>query len=406
MNIELTYTPQQNEIFFNNEEGIRYVIVPKGRRFGATQGSMHACIDWCLDGNAILWGDTINSNIDRYFERYCKPMLVRNKIEYKWSGQQKKLIIGKGYIDFRSADRPENWEGFGYDKIILNEAGIILKNDYLYTNVVLPMMIDNPDSILFALGVPKGKTKKDGKEHQYYKLYLKALNNEKGYRLLQFTSYDNPLLDPENIKELEDEISGMSPIMVEQEIYGKFVDQVMDSLWSPELFKRKSSLPELKRKVIAIDPAVTKNLDSDETGIISAGIDYANNLYFFKDSTGKYSPNQWATIALNDMKINDGDAIVAEVNQGGDMVETIIRQYDKVVRVIKVRASKGKEVRAEPLVSMYEQGKVFHVGNMSKLENEQLTWVPGQGKSPNRIDAAVWAATELLKLQTNTNQWA
>ena len=100
------------------------------------------------EGKKILWGDTISTNIDRYVDRYWKPELIKSEIEYTYSTQKKVMTLQnfKGYIDFRSADRPENWEGFGYDIIILNEAGIILKNDYLFTNAVLPMLMDNRGS--------------------------------------------------------------------------------------------------------------------------------------------------------------------------------------------------------------------------------------------------------------------
>lgn len=199
-------------------------MVQKGRRFGATKGAANACIEWLIEGQHILWGDTIHSNINKYFERYFLPELKANNIDFTWAKQERCLRVGKGYIDFRSADNPENWEGFGYSRIILNEAGIILSNPYLYTNAVRPMMLDHPDAVLYALGVPKGKMLKDGKEHPFYTLCKKK--GESGYRVLQYSSYDNPLLSPDDIRELEMDMSAMDSTQVEQEIYGNFIDRV------------------------------------------------------------------------------------------------------------------------------------------------------------------------------------
>ena len=150
MKIELSYTPPQLEIFFGSQS--KFTVVTKGRRFGATHGAAHAYIEWALEGRRLLWGDTINSNIDRYVQRYFEPAMKAHKVPYTWNSQKKEMRIGTGHIDFRSADRPENWEGFGYDVIFLNEAGIILKDPYLYTNAVLPMLMDYSDSQLIAAG--------------------------------------------------------------------------------------------------------------------------------------------------------------------------------------------------------------------------------------------------------------
>lgn len=220
LNLNLTYTEPQIEIFFGDVR--RFNSVSKGRRFGATRGAAHACIEWCLEGQAILWGDTIAGNIKRYWDRYFIPALKASGIEGKLTGENVGKI-GSGYIDFRSADRPENWEGFGYKKIILNEAGIILANTYLYTNAVLPMMMDHPEAQLFALGVPKGKYLKTGKIHPFYQIHS---SKDAEHRSLEFSTYHNPYLSPEDIAKIEDEITAMDPKQVEQEIYGKFIDRV------------------------------------------------------------------------------------------------------------------------------------------------------------------------------------
>lgn len=163
MNIALTWLDYQKEVFFDFQPGVKYKIIPKGRRAGFTRGGANACIKDLIKGDGPwLWGDTINGNIQRYYERYFWPVLHENKIPHKFDSVHKKLQINRQFCDFRSADNPENWEGFAYKKIFLNEAGIILKDRSLYINSVLPMMIDFPDSQLIAAGVPKGKVLKDG----------------------------------------------------------------------------------------------------------------------------------------------------------------------------------------------------------------------------------------------------
>jgi len=391
--IELTYTPAQMEMFFNIPSGTKYQIVTKGRRFGATRGAAHAFIEWAIEGKKLLWGDTINGNVDRYFDRYFLPALNKTNIAYNYQKQQKQLIIEDGYIDFRSADRPENWEGFGYDIIFLNEAGIILRNKYLYTNAVLPMLMDSPTSLLIAAGVPKGKFDKNNDEHPFYSIFKAAQNKSPGYNLLEYSSYDNPLLPKEEIMELEKEIARMSPGMVEQEIYGHFVDGVTSVLWTPELI-HYSNIPDLKRVVVGVDPSGSKG--GDEVGIISAGIANNGNIYILSDKTGGYTPLQWGTITVNEYEALKADAIVVERNYGGDMVKSNLLNVDKFIKVKEVTASRSKEIRAEPVVGLYEQGRVFHAKGLHKLENEMLSWVPGLGKSPNRVDALVWAITDLM----------
>lgn len=221
--LALRYTRQQLDIFFAEQEA-RYNIFPKGRRFGATHGAANACIEWALEGMPILWGDTINANISRYVERYFLPTLKRHQIEHHWSDLRKVLTIGTGYIDFRSADRPENWEGFAYRRIILNEAGIILADPYLYTNAVLPMMLDFTDAQLFALGVPKGKKLPTGKEHPFYTLWKRVEAGVEDYRGQTYTSYDNPLNEASDIEAMEREM--LDPEQVRQEVYGEFIDRV------------------------------------------------------------------------------------------------------------------------------------------------------------------------------------
>lgn len=187
-----------------------------------------------------------------------------------------------------------------------------------------------------------------------------------------------------------------------QELEGRLLESVAGALWSTEIINRENIEPEdLDRIVVAIDPAGTANRRSDETGIVVAGV-RGKNAFVLHDASGKYSPMGWAKMAHSLYDRYQADAIVAEVNFGADMVEEIIsRNVPSGMlppRIVKARATRGKAVRAEPVVALYEQTRVFHRigGNLADLEDEMLTWVPGHGDSPNRVDALVWAITDLL----------
>lgn len=402
--LTLQYTEPQLQFLFNHKDHARFIVVATGRRLGKTKGIANASIEWVMEGKKILWGDTISGNIDRYVDRYFKPELKNTDFNYNYSPQKKVFTIDgfKGYIDFRSADRPENWEGFGYDIILLNEAGIILKNDYLYTNAVLPMLMDNPGSKLIAIGTPKGKMTKNNKAHRFYSLYKRAIDKDPIYQLFQYSSYENPFLGQDDIKELEEEMRLMNPQMVQQEIYAQFVDGAAGELWDEVIIERQriKTYPELQRITVNIDPAISNKKDSDETGITVTGKDSQGNGYVLQDESGQYSPEQWATISLQLVKKWDADCIVAEKNQGGDMVTSVLRSVGSTARIKLVTATKGKFVRAEPIYSLYEQGKIFHVGYHNRLEAQMCIFTSDLKNSPDRVDSMVWGFTELMLNKT------
>lgn len=396
MTLDLQYTKPQIEFLFNHRPDARFILVPAGRRFGKTKGVANAAIEWLAEGKKILWGDTISGNIDRYVERYFKPEIT---FPYSYSGLKKVLAcdISGGYIDFRSADRPENWEGFGYDVIILNEAGIILKNEYLFTNSVMPMLMDSPGSKLFAVGTPKGKKVKGEREHRYYSMYRRALSGDPLYQAFKYSSYDNPFLSKDDIKELEGEIRLMNPSMVQQEIYAEFVDGAAGELWDEVIIERQrvKVAPDIQRITVNIDPAISATAESDETGITVTG-KAGKNGYVLADESGKYSPEGWARASIAAAKEWGADCIVGERNQGGDMIESVLRSAGWNGRVKLVTATKGKYVRAEPVYALYEQGRVFHVGHHPKLEAQMCSFTSELKNSPDRVDSLVWGLTELM----------
>jgi phage terminase large subunit-like protein len=182
-----------------------------------------------------------------------------------------------------------------------------------------------------------------------------------------------------------------------QELYGEILDNVDGALWTRKLIDdaRVDSAPPLVRVVVAIDPAVTANATSDETGIVAAGIASNGDYYILDDKSIRTTPDAWARVAVELYHKHKADKIVAETNNGGDMVILLLKQVDASIATKKVTATRGKQLRAEPISSLYEQGKVHHVGYFSELETQLCEWTPQSTESPDRLDALVWALTEL-----------
>lgn len=182
-----------------------------------------------------------------------------------------------------------------------------------------------------------------------------------------------------------------------QELDAEILDDNPDALWSRKQIEdlRVNQAPDLVRVVVAIDPQATNNPNSAETGIVVAGKGRDGHGYVLDDVSIKGTPDQWASRAVNAYHEHKADRIIGEANNGGDMVEYTVRTIDRHVPYKKVHASRGKLIRAEPISALYEQGKIHHIGMFALLEDQMCEWVPGD-TSPDRLDALVWAMTELM----------
>jgi phage terminase large subunit-like protein len=206
-----------------------------------------------------------------------------------------------------------------------------------------------------------------------------------------------------------------------QELNAELLDDVPGALWNRALIEAARPpigfvLPDLVRVVVAIDPAVSSGEDSDETGIIVVGKDKLSRGYVLADLSGRYTPIEWARIAVTAYKAHGADRVVAEVNNGGEMVEATLRVVDDNIAYTAVHATRGKVVRAEPVSALYEQGRIRHMGAFPTLEDQMCEFTPdldrskpkrdrtdpsslgmgGAHSSPDRADALVWAFTEIL----------
>jgi phage terminase large subunit-like protein len=189
-----------------------------------------------------------------------------------------------------------------------------------------------------------------------------------------------------------------------QELDGELIEDRADALWQRSDIEsvRVADPPPQGRIVVAVDPPASAR--SGTCGIVAAGLGRDGNGYVLADATvSEVRPDQWATAALRLYRLLDADALVAEVNQGGDMVEAVLREVDRTVPVTKVRATRGKWLRAEPVAALYAQGRVRHAGALPALEDEMCDFGPdglSAGRSPDRLDALVWAITALMLTDT------
>lgn len=210
------------------------------------------------------------------------------------------------------------------------------------------------------------------------------------------STYDNAAnLAEDFLQDIKDSYEGTR--LGRQELYAELLLDTPGALWTLQGIEdtRVKVVPEMDRVVVAIDPAATANESSDETGIVIAGLGVDGRGYVLGDVSRKASPQGWATAAIDAYHQFSADRIVYESNQGGDMVAHTLRTIDPTIPLKAVHASRGKQTRAEPVAALYEQGKISHIGIFPRLEDQMTSWSPGED-SPDRMDALVWALTELM----------
>jgi phage terminase large subunit-like protein len=313
--------------------------------------------------------------------------ITKDEIIHKVSGSR---IIFKG-IKTSSGNQTANLKSIqGVTTFILDEAEELTDYD-TFEKIDLSIRQQGiPNRVILVMN-PSNKS------HWVFTHFLTPKRDDVTH--VHTTYQDNIANLSESFLEQANRTKRNNPIRYKHIFGGEWLDESEGILWTRLMINqaRTASQPQVtKRIVIGVDPATTATMDSDETGIIVGCSDSNGNGYVLEDLSGRYSPSQWGALVASAFDRWGADCIVAEKNQGGDMVETIIRQHHKTARVKLVSATKGKAVRAEPIYGMYEQGKVYHVGQFPILEHQMVTFNPESGQSPDRVDALVWLFTELL----------
>lgn len=385
INIDLGFHDKQLEIFYGSDARIK--VIAKGRRFGLTAGMARFLIDEMISNKiGALWVDTTYSNITRYMERYIQPLLVMlPKKLNNFNKTQSILHLCNSYCDFRSADRPENIEGFGYDLVIVNEAGIILKNRRLWEESIRPMMFEKKARAIIG-GTPKGK--KSGSEpHLFYELYNYEAEGKEGWKSYKFSSYDNPMIDRKELEEYEKEVS---PALRDQEIYAEFIDQVLDRIIKREWFGYYEENELRGKKIIATIQSWDTAFKEKEENDFSVCQTWAvtNEGYYLEDvwrgrvefpELKKKAVELFSTYSPNEILIEDKAS-------GISLIQELQRETRIPIKPIK--PDKDKLARVHSITPIIESGRTKLKSNCKWIKDylDELEEFPN-GEFDDQVDS-------------------
>lgn len=369
-------------------------LVMAGRGFGKTWAGAQAVREWAETGAAKqigIIGATEHDVKSVMIEGMSGILSVyKHKEGPIYEPSKKRLVWPNGAkAFFYSGDRPNQLRGPQFDAVWIDELCKFQKIDELWEQIIFTLRIgENPRMIITT--TPKSS-----------QAFRKIVNSKEIVISTGSTLDNNSIGDSTKLRILEKyENTGTGA----REIYGELSDDAEGALWTSQLVEnsRVDHCPELKRVVVAIDPAVSTGEQSSETGIVVAGLGYDGIAYVLEDVSCKGTPNTWIEAAIDAYDRHQADRIIAEINMGGNLVEQVLKTRNRHASLKTVRASRGKATRAEPVVALYEQGRVKHVENKKRdnlllLEEQMTNFVPGiSKKSPDRMDALVWAITELM----------
>ena len=390
-------SPHEKQALFIDSKAKR-IVVRAGRRGGKTVGVAIRAVKRFLAGKRVLYAAPTQEQIDRFWVSVVRALQepidagVFHKNETRHTIE---LIGSEQRIRAKTAWNADTLRGDYADDLILDEWQLM--NEEAWEVVGAPMLLDNDGDVVFIYTPPslrsRSVSKADDPQHAA-KLFKKAAAREKEgdrWAAFHFTSHDNPHISEAALSEIT---SDMTAVSYRMEIEAEDIDEAPGALWTRATLEkgRLTQAGDYERVVVAVDPSATTG--GDEAGIITAGR-IGKEFFVIADNSIQGSPKTWATEAVMAYHRHKADRIVAEANNGGEMVSLTIGTVDEKVPVTLVHASRGKQTRAEPVASIYEHGRGHHVGNFPAAEDEMCLWTPGD-KSPNRLDAVVWAGTELM----------
>lgn len=365
-------------------------IVRAGRRGGKTVGSSILAIENFLSGRRILYTTPTQEQVDTFWHE-CKQALaepIEAGIFYKNETRHIIELTGtEQRIRAKTAWNADTLRGDFADVLIFDEYQMVSED--AWSLVGAPMLLDNNGDAVFIYTSKRGK-------HHSKELFKKAQESDNGrWATFVFSSLDNPYLSTEALSDITNDMTNLA---YRAEILAEDIEDDPHALWHRNIIDHVVKYPVLDRIVVGVDPPGSKT--GNECGIVVAGSAIVNDVihgYVLDDCSLQGSPAQWGSESVTAYHKNEADRVLGESNYGGEMVEHTIHSIDPDVAYKSVHASRGKQVRAEPIAAYYEQGRVHHVGDFQQLEDEMCNWVPGESKwSPNRVDALVWSLTELM----------
>ena len=384
------YSKARKNQIVNEKDEYNIHLFLAGRGWGKTLTGAYDIIQYCLLNPGVICGVIAPTYGD--LKRVCfagesgilgiidKGLL--NDSGYNKSANEVEFFNSSKIIGFPAIE-PDRLRGVQFHRIWCDELASWRYRE-TFDNLMMALRLgENPKCIITTTPRPIALIKE-----------LAVRSDTQVIKGSTFENVDN--LAPSAMKMLKERYENTR--IGRQELYAEILEDVEGALFNgPNIEKnRQEQMPEMQRIVVAIDPAVTSNENSDETGIIVCGRGIDDRFYIIEDSSGIYSPDVWIKKAIQLYYHYKADTIIAETNNGGDLIEKLLRVQDVNVPYKSVRATRGKFLRAEPISSLYEQDKVSHLKYFKQLEEQMCQYTPSSIKSPDRLDALVWGITSLL----------
>jgi hypothetical protein len=371
-------------------------VIRAGRRGGKTVGMSIFAVEQFLAGHRVLYAAPTADQLDTFWRHVKAALLLPIEVGIFHKDESAHFIEIEGTeqrIRAKTAWNADTLRGDYADVLILDEWQLM--NEEAWDRVGAPMLLDNDGDAVFIYTPPSLQSRSVSKardpQHAAKLFKRAALDTSGRWATFHFRSADNPYISQDALAEISKD---MTSLAYRQEILAEDVDEAPGALWTRGAIEagRLLAAPDCELVTVGVDPSATST--GDEAGIVTAGRS-GNQFYTLADDSVQGSPETWARAAVTAYHRYRADCIVAESNNGGEMVASVIRQVDSKVPVRLVYASRGKQTRAQPVAVIYEQGRGHHVGSFPALEDELCLWVPGD-PSPNRLDALVWAGTYLM----------
>lgn len=383
------------------ESEAKRTIVRAGRRSGKTIGFAIRSAKRFLEGGRVLYGVPTTEQLESWWWACClmlSPLIERGLVRKNESTHTIEVPGTKNRLRGKTVWDADTLRGDYGDLLILDEWQLC--DETAWSLVGAPMLLDTGGVAMFGYTPPslRSRSRSKAKDPRHAaKLFKKAMQDKTGkWSAVHFTSFDNPHLNREALTDIS---ADMSATAIRQELHAEDLEDAAGALWSRAIIDRNrvDEAPPLVRMGVAIDPAATSGPSADDTGIVFGGIDAKGIAYVLGDRTCHLAPNGWAKRAVRTYHTIEADAIIGEVNNGGDMVEETVMHVDSSVNFEDVRASRGKIVRADPVAAIHSQDRIKFVGTFPELEDQMCLWEPGMD-SPDNMDAFVWLMWWLFKL--------
>ena len=373
-------------------------IVRAGRRSGKTTGSAIKAIQSFLERKRVLYATPTVDQIGRFWHEVTGALAepIGAGMFYKNETEHIIEILGtETRIRAKTAWNADTLRGDYADLLILDEWQLM--DEDAWEVVGAPMLADHNGDAIFIYtpaSLHSHSTSKARDPLHAARMFKAATLDKTGrWEAFTFPSSANPYISGVALNELTQD---MTSLAYRQEILAEDVDEIPGALWKRAMFNERRRLDSYARIVVALDPSVTSSETADECGMMVCGKGQDGHGYLLDDFSIRASPEKWARRAIQAYQEHKADLIIAESNNGGEMVRLVLQAVDPSVPVKLVTASRGKHVRAEPVAALYEKRQIWHAKAFPILEDELCLWTPDSSESPNRLDALVWGMTELM----------